>query len=387
MEDKIFGDFIKKSYDYYKSKIDNADSYNGFKNIDEFMADFFTDKDFANKIKEVDKKNKNKSFLSKLISYLKTLFGINKNETPAYNKVMDSILSNAKVDVLNKNWNDVVFEKNITEIPAYYKLGSIDKKLNYFIDGIKDNLEENIRNYDNLIKKVKKPQSIKLYNDKLKELLFHINELDEGNKWQGISLFVNQMNNSINSLKAKLHTENFQNKDVVTTINLYNKYLESYDIIEDIRQFLSDTKAEIKTGKENIPVTLEDIIAINDVLEEASGQYNGLKGDVFSYLKKAFIEKYNKKEYATEVLYKYRKKLGKQYKDLKITESKKSWVAKQMNGPYKEEIAQKVKEHVTGIVEDHAFDITTATAVMNTSINTNSKLVQMLHNLIAKLEM
>ena len=99
-------------------------------------------------------------------------------------------------------------------------------------------------------------------------------------------------------------------------------------------------------------------------------------------LRKALKERLSNVKYISEIETIWKKKLEKEYKDLKLTEPKEPWIAKQMNGVYKDEIQKDVELYVNNLIDSPAFDITSATAFFNSSINTNSKLITIFQTML-----
>jgi len=99
-------------------------------------------------------------------------------------------------------------------------------------------------------------------------------------------------------------------------------------------------------------------------------------------LRKALKERLSNVKYVSEIETIWKKKLEKEYKDLKLTEPKEPWIAKQMNGVYKDEIQKDVELYVNNLIDSPAFDITSATTFFNSSINTNSKLITIFQTML-----
>src|SRR5690606_25680851 len=332
------------------------------------------------KIKELEA---NQGLWKKFIDYIRTLLGLRKNSD--YNTIIDHITTIALHSDIQGGLNvdRLMFEKKETEesedndkIP-YYKLRTIEEKMDYTLNKIKDNLEQNIALYDYIIKTSKEPDKLEKYNDKLKELLSEIELLDKTKQWSAITVYVNQLAKNISSLEHRLSEEDMSDDNIKKTMNLYSKYLKSNAMVDSIQEFLSDAKLE-----KDLPITKEELKKIEDVLGEANSKYQKLQKDFLSFNKKAIFELFNDRRYAREVIYDWQQKLKKEHKELGIKENRDSWVARQLNTTYKDEVDVDVAEKAYSIVNDPAFDISTATKLFNSAINTNSDLIQVTQNRI-----
>src|SRR5690606_8218277 len=103
------------------------------------------------------------------------------------------------------NVDRLMFEKKETEEESESKLGNkklrtIADKLNYTMDNVINTLKYNIGLYDHLTKTIKDPSKLEKYNEKQKEILKEIEELNSTNQWKAIALYVNSLSNNIYSL-------------------------------------------------------------------------------------------------------------------------------------------------------------------------------------------
>lgn len=386
VEEEMFQQFMYEAYEQYlaldeEMYEDGSEKY-GFTDVHEFAAELMTNPDFQAHVQDLQKWGK--SFWRNFIDSIRRFLGLSTVEFRSdYNEVIDAIVKAAKP---HENYREEYYTlqyvpnrlaKASQDSKGYYQLDTIEKKLKFMVDGIKDNLEENIRRYDMLIKRVKDSSGIEKYSNKLKELLEEIEESDNVQSWHAITLFINQLEKNIKSLETKFATEDFGDKDVLDTIHLYDKYLKSHSLVEELTKFISDAAIE-----DNLPISAEELKKLRKSLSISSGKYDTLKADFSAMRKKALVQKLNNRKYATEVLYKWRQKLKKKHRDMNIHENVDSWVNRQMETAYKDEIDKDVEENARKLVNDPDFDISLATHMFNSGINTNSKLVQIMQKLI-----
>ncbi len=393
-EEKEFKELIDKAFIQYKDLYKKlyrveSDSY-GFTNELEFIAELYSNYEFQEEIKKVDFYG-SKSLFDIIIDAIRRMFGFKKTK-----KNDDFIKASVLIDTINRevetdksgfkgsyyhntDTNFIFIEQPKKENEKYYKLDDINKKLDHTIANIKDSIEINLGKYNVIKKKIKgeKKAKIQAYTDSLNELLKNLNSYTEADRWKAITTYTNSLTKNINSLEFKFRNEDFVDKDLISVINLYSGYLNSYSLLDDIVNLVSDLRNETQDI-----VTEDEINTITANLQHASGVYNTLSSDFKSVLRKALKQSLSNVKYVTEIETKWKQTLTKEYKDLKLTEPKEPWIAKQMNGVYKDRIQKEIESYINDLIDSPAFDITSATAFFNSSINTNSKLVTIFQTML-----
>jgi len=365
MEEKMFKSFIDDIFAKYKDTADFKEQ--GFDNEMEFMAKIMTDSEFQDKIKNTE------SLWDRIVDYIRTLIGLPKNSE--YNNIIEEITKVIEESNYVGGINDMLYQSRAER--NYYDISSTEKRQKKVLDGIKDNLEESVRRYDNLIKKLKDPSKLSKYSDKLKDIFDNLENFDDTQEWLAISTFVGQLSRNINNLKESFNKVDITADDIEKTVNLYDKYLTSHSLIEEISDFVSKAKAD-----EHFSISREDIIKLQNDLSIAKGEYDALKKDIQSMKEKFATNLLNNRKYASEVLHKWEIKLGKKYNTLGLKENKTNWVGRQMNTIYKEEIDADVKENANKLVNNVDYDITKLTGLFVSGISTNSKLIKIMQNLV-----
>lgn len=369
MNEKMFKDFINKMYTKYKLLSTNK-SY-GFKNQEEFIAELMTNEEFQLELMGIEENGK--SLWTQIVDYIRTLLGLPKNSD--YTKLINSITKVIQESDYEGGINEGIYESR--EPRTYYSLKTIEERQTYLLNGIKDNLEESIRRYDHLIKVIKDPTKLKKYSDNLKKLFADIDVFDNAKKWEAISIFTHSMIKNINSLETAFDKEDLTADSIKNTIALYQKYLTAHSLIHEVLAFISEMGASNQTL-----IKKEDILTLKKELGTAMGKYTTLTNDIESINKKGVIKVLNNRKYAGKVLAKWKQKLEKQHFDLQIPEGKTAWVSKMMNTTYADEIDKEVEDYANSIVYDIHFDISLGTKLFVSGISTNSKLVQIMQNLI-----
>jgi len=369
MSEKIFQDFINEMFTKYQG-LSQSSAY-GFKNQMEFIAELMSNEDFQAEMMAIEEGNTN--LWKQFVDFVRTLIGLPRNTD--YNKLVDAITKTIQESDYEGGINMPIFESR--EPRTYYSLSSIEERQTKLLNSIKDNLEESIRRYDVLIKKIKDPIKLTKYSDKLKSLFNEVDEFDDAKKWNAISIFSNNLAKNIKTLDENFNKEDLNAANIKETVHLYEKYLTSHSLIKEILEFIAEMKASKQTT-----ISKEDIRTLEKELALAKGQYDSLYNSITAMNKRGMADVLNDRKYAGKVLAKWKTKLEKQYDILQLSENKTRWVARAMNTTYAKEIDADVEKFANGIVNDTHFDISWATYMFVSGISTNSKLVQIMQGLI-----
>lgn len=374
LQQELFKDFMDEMFSKYKALANTTDfsteATYGFTSVEEFISEIMTNKEFQNEIKRLEKG----SLWDQFLYFIRAILGLRK--TSEYDRIIQSITDIISEDQFTSS-NNIFEKKDFTKEPNFFKLDTIEKKLNYVVNGIKDNLEENIQLYDILIKRQKDPSQLKKHNQKLKDLLRDIESLEDNEQWKAISIFTNQLYSNLKSLQNRLNNQDFTEEGIEQTIALYDKYLQNNSLVEGLQSFISSAKV-----KSNLPITKDELNTLADVLETSKGLYGRLESEILAFKKEAFIEANSNRKFASEVIYKWKDRLSKEFDKLGYSGNKSSWINNQMMTTYKDEIDADVRSYVVNLVETPEFDISRFTSLFVSGINTNSKLVQLMQKMI-----
>lgn len=378
IDEQMFKSFIRDIFLKYKDKSRLNSEGNlteqtyGFTNEYEFVAELMSNPQFQEEFKGME----NRSLWNQFVDYIRSLFGFKKNSD--YNKLIDSITT--IIESSNyKGGIEGIFEKKKTEedTEGYYDLSTIAKKQEKLIGDIQNNLEQNLGFYNKIIKTSKDPDKIKPYRDRLEAVLNEVNELSDANKWEAITNYMVYMKDNISSLKSRFYKEDFSDAEILNTISTYKKFLTANDMVEEIQEFINDALTSTRTGnKEGIEV--DDLLTLDNQISSIREESISLSGKFNSFFKEELKKILNDRKYATRIIKQWRDKLEQEYKNTTTTEPKESWINRQLNTVRRDEVDRDVEEYINNLVESPHFDIAEATAMMNSSINTNSKLVDIL---------
>lgn len=362
---------------------EGTESTYGFTNEYEFIAELVSNPAFQNHIKNLEKNSQN--FWQRFISALRNLLGLkNKNEADA---IIEAILQVSRTED-----QDSVFTKdvvNLFEKQADPKKESenvstqrtIEQKLKYRLNSIKDNLQHSLRAYDSIIKKQKDTKNAEHQRALLNKLLENIEELEQTDKWKAISTFITQLSQNLEHLVLKVNTEDILGKDGRHNIEIYERALAANALVDDLSKLLSDSR--IYAIRNDLPITVEELDAMQIALNQAKGNYEQVKNQLTSYNKAYFIERFNNRTFASKVVEDFRRELVKEYNESGADPKKRdTWVNQQMNVDRKDELDEKVLDYIVGLAEEVGYDISKATLMLNSTINTNSKLVQLFQNVL-----
>lgn len=378
IDEQMFKSFIRDIFLKYKDKSRLNEEGNlteqtyGFTNEYEFVAELMSNPQFQEEFKKME----NRSLWNRFIDYIRGLFGFKKNSD--YHNLIDNITT----IIESSNYEggiEGIYEKKKTEedTEGYYDLSTIAKKQEKLIGDIQNNLEKNLGFYNKVIKTSKDPDKIKPYRDRLETVLNQVNELSDANKWDAITKYMIYMKDNISSLKSRFYKEDFSDVEILDTISTYKKFLTANDMVGEIQEFINDALTSTRTGN-NEGIEIDDLLTLDNQISNIREESISLSGKFDSFFKEELKKILNDRKFATRIIKQWRDKLEKEYKETTTTEPKESWINRQLNVVRKDEVDKDVEEYINDLIESPHFDIAQATAMMNSSININSKLVQIL---------
>jgi hypothetical protein len=400
-EEIQFNELIKKAFEQYKylgKNLKGSKSY-GFTNEKEFVAELYSNEEFQNEIKSLDK-----NFWQQFKDAIRRLFGLTKSLQN--NELINSILlienvekfietSQQSLDGLARNdysnsFNNIMFKK--IEQPKEIELDTLDKQLNYTIEKALDKIDAIIRRTKKS-KNSKNKQDNEAFVKSFTELFKEIETLENTNKWQAVNAYVTSFSKTVfhlnQMLKTKLYnkdTETF-NKDISSEEMLdlsyrYEEYLTAYDLLEDIKKLLQTSETDEFVTKQN----QIEINKIKDILANLTKDHNSLTGIILNIKKAHAVKMMSEADLNTEVVAKWRNKLFQEHTDLKITnETKEAYFGRMIEGKYKDEYNKALVANARKIVNDPSFDIESVTRSVVDILNTNSPLLNMMSNVIGKM--
>lgn len=390
-EQKELVQFFKDAFEQHKQialERGGLKSTYGFENLDEFVAEIFSNPDFQNELKQ------NTSFWQELKDVIRRIFGLVKSLKN--NELIDSILLINKV-------NDFVEQTNNSDFKGYsyegeisfdalfirntalkesegYKLDTIQDQISNVLNKAKDILDQNIGYYKAVSKSVKdesKKAKWTSFINNFDETLKSLETIENGKELQGIVSYVKSLKNGITKLKNSFENKDFTDEEAIQVVHNYTKYLDSFSIHKDIQTLLSNIKASNK-GEFDF-INLEEL-EIN--LGEVISDYSSLKSEYTAYLRNALKLKLSNLKYLPELETMWKNKLKEEYKSSPKNLSQTEWIANAMNTTYKEDIDLDIQEYLNKLINNPSFDISIGTHFFNDAINTNSHLIQIFNQIL-----
>lgn len=372
--EKDFKDSMNEAYMQYKL-LSNSDSY-GFTNTEEFVAELYANKEFADEIKNLDK-----SLWKKIIDAIRRLFGLGKKVS--YDKLIEDIILQTESDqtLFKGIKGNRVFNKRVEDESTFT---SLDSTLTNVINKAQDRI-------DNVIKRIESSINFKSSEDKIKQLEIskqlaeELETYESSKRWKAIIGYTQAFSNSINKVESLLNnlllTKDITKDDLVETLGRYTDYLSSYDLLEDIKSLA--TKASINK-LELSEEDQQDFGKIQDFLKDIEARHAEVKSKILEIQKAQTVKIFSNPIYNTEVETKQRKVLTKEYNALedKGGLSLNEYITKNLSDRDNEDLGKDLTASAQKIVHNPSVDISFISSWLSDNINTNSRIVQIMNNII-----
>jgi hypothetical protein len=350
----------------------------GFTDEFEFVAEFYANPEFRDAVKELSD-----SWYKQIMDTIRRLFDINKN--PEYTKLFDTIIN--FVEGTNEDFVGIKHYDRVFAKKAEFKkpiLNTMEDRLNYLVGQAKDNINQ-VRARTAASKKHKSKKEQKEHLKNITALLTEMEKIDEAEKWKVVLQYAKTMSKTVFLLNAKTNTLLNKSKDIrkdnlINTINSYQDYLASYDLKKEIDDILSDAiifKSKL-TSDELLIVT-----EISSIMNTLSGTHDTLVSLYDKIKKEQAIKELARPEYNTQVETDHRDRLAKEYVQVKpLNESKYEYISRMLATRDKLLYEEDLIKAAEKIVNDPAFDITAFTKSWGNPLNTSSKLIQIITNIV-----
>lgn len=387
-EEREFKKFIDDAYIQYKdlSKSRNqlGELMYGFTNQAEFIAEIYSNPSFRNELQ------KSESFWKELIDAIRRLFGMNK--TSSNNRLIESVLLFETVEKFaesdSSNWKGTIFNNpkyNIFEKQIDNKktsLTSLEDKLNYNISRLLESIEFNVNTYRYLTRIIKdgtKAEGLDRQVQKLVSLQAEINQLSDNEKILGVVAFVNMMNDSMKYVQGQIDKVDYSDyESIKNTARIYDNYLTTYSVIEDVQQLLAD----ISTDENQSIISKTELSELESLVAQSSGQYN-LLTDKINSLKIKALKLYLKDiKYFPNVEKRNVERLRKEFKDNKIPGDRESWVIDKLHNRDKDIIQDELEQEIDNIINNPSVDIYAADVTFSTSVNISAPLINIANQIL-----
>ena len=401
-EEKDFVKFINKSFvEFKKYATDDERKRYGFYDELEFIAELFTNPSFERTLRRIESRvtesdSVNKvisSFFSELNEFIRRLFGAKKTKVvdaliESITRIASSEQSEYKTDerfFLNKLKDNVEDEENVDEELKFIKptLVSFEDRLLNLIGKAKDNIAQ-VRAITAASKGTASKREHRVHLENLDKLIEEMDELSELEKLKVIVQYTKAMAKTIMQVRKGVDKLNksSKNKNVSSNLSLiqkYEDYIASYDLISDIRDTIA-VSSRIKLSTED----KESVQKIKDILSSITSDHSNLIAEFKVLKREESIRFLASPENNTQVETDYKKRLYKEYVDLKITgESKEEYATRMLNTRDKDVYKADLLTAAEKIASDPAFDISSFTKNFGDALNTNSKLSQIVVNIFS----
>jgi len=424
---------FEKVYDYAKKNLDS--SMYGFTNLDEFLVALYTDSSFISELKKLPpskgvKKYRNLfqqvlDLLSKLLnlsdnkSAFEQAFSISTNivekgsrraadkyeaylefldRNPQYENNEITFTKYAMAMLTNENSDKIDFSEETEAIePLFQKvdtqtkqekyseketsLKNSNEKLTSALEKSEIALKERIASLIhsaemNKNKNKEKSQKLSQRADSLKEILLDLEKYRDKSKVTSALIFANEAKNNLSYLNNQLdNLDTNELSDLEFVLTFYENYIKSFSSIPVMKSVLSTYKARPDKSIEGIKDNeLQEAI---DVLTEVSTSFENVKNSFKDYQLSYVTKKLSDVKYFSNVEYRNRERLEKEYSANNIKGDKDTWVLRQMAGRDRERIQEEVEEEVNKLFNDPSKDISAMSASLGNGLKASDKLIQL----------
>jgi len=375
-EEKEFKVLIDEAFNRY-SDLSNTDSY-GFTNQIEFIAELYSNKAFQDEIRELSRQD-GSNFWREFLDAIRRLFGFKKNSE--YDNLIESIVNIVESDQRDYkgDFNSPIFYSKRQEV-VKPDLSTLEKRVQYNVNVAKDRLEQALARAKKSKKNTKTKKDNKEFVKSLEDLISKMNELSEVENWNALLLYTKTLGSTVIMLQKSLDKKDLKANGVLDLINNFDNYLATYDMLDDIKRRVSESKIE-KLDDD----TKEIVDQIRSSIEGFESKHSELIDTFKVAREEGIIKLLSDAKFNTEIETRNRKRLEKEFVDNKVIgETKLEYVTRMMNTRDKQMIQNELKAAARDIVTGVTPDITKAAGILFDPLNTNSKLIQMVVNIIAK---
>lgn len=367
---------ISEEFSYFKELGDNT--YYGFKNEAEFIAELMSNNMFREHLRDIERSN-GVSIYQKILNALKALFGFDTN-TPRVDSIIDSILN-----IHNKEYTN---HKSLTEMNYVFQKETEKSKKNNYSNKFNKELTNVNKLIENILARIEavknKSRATKGYKNenqkKFKELQELMEELYEKSSNEALLTFTNFANTEIQGLLNSLDKQ--VEKETLTSDFLYRagSYISIYESLHDIRTI---TNRQYNNGE----LTKEEYDDIKDSLRDAEDgfkTFNTRYVDLARDIQAERLAPFNTRPIAERKAELEREYIATGLKDRNINKDK--WI----NDKLDEEILElrdKALEQVRRQLEFIPMDLGLGSALLVGEKNLNNLVIQLTSLAIDKGEM
>jgi phosphotransferase system IIB component len=389
MVEVAFNEFITKAFEQYRylgKSLNNSNSY-GFTNIQEFVAELYSNDKFQDEIKRLDK-----NFWQRFITEIRRLLGIPKSlqndnliDSILLIEKVDDFINESEVQLNNYKLADLkrsrILAKRIEDDSQY---SSLESKIDNFIVKAKkamQAIQERTIKSNRKKSTESKEESIK----RNKELLDVLTKYETSQKWKAVVGYTQSFNNTINHVNSLLDkllsTKNIYEDQLENTIKRYKDYLSAYDLLPEIKELMSqaDLKLFELTEEEK-----EDYQQLKDFLSKAKEKHDAIESKFLAISKAQVLQDFSNPLFNTEVETKQREFLIREYNSLvdKGGLTAEQYVSKILTTRDKDDYEADLKASAEKILNDLSQDISRFSGKLDDQLNTKSKLIQVVNQML-----
>lgn len=369
--ERDFARFVTEFYNKYK---DLSDSY-GFENKMEFIAELYANKEFRDEVEALSIEKKD-NILQKFIDAVRRLIGLKK--TSEFDKLIKQVIEFSELDKSSftgfgeNDYGQFAKELNYDKVD----LTTLQGRLNNTINKAKDRLDQVLKQ----AKSNKRGKDNKEFIKKLEELIEEMSNYEELENWKAVISYTKTLSNTVFYLKNSFDKVDINKDTTLQLVKNYENYLATYDLLPEIKKLISTSKKEVLSTEDANLIT-----ELKSVIKRFESEHSELVDD-FQTTKETQSERFlADPTYNTRIETDNRKRLEKEYKDLKITgEYRDEYVTRMMNTRDKDMITAEYIEAAKGLSNNVHYDISGADALWTDGLNINSNLVQLVMNMVNK---
>jgi len=388
---------IDEAFKYYKENTNLSGLY-GFTNVNEFMAELYSNPVFQAEIKRIDESKKSNIF-DRIITAIRRLLGLpvinGQNVVKAIVELSKDYGSIYDVETENDLNTDIIFAKKSRKSDKYYTdLSSIEKKLNFSLDNIENNIKDSLNSYRsrlNITKNDKKIDYIKEQIEQLEGLQADIAVLRSTNAAAAVVRFTDTMMKNLFELQKKIEDINstikedkdIDVKDLIDSTNNYDNALTTYSIIDDLK----DTIITIKNDPEQTVVDKDDLNKVISEINKAISLFSTLESELMDIKRISMAKLTSTNDYFPYVVKKFEDKarregaaIGLRGNDLD------DYVSDRILNEDAEEIKQAIEEEAMKLFNNPMFDIYASDKIFSSALNISNPMIQIFNKMIMDLD-
>lgn len=386
-DEKEFKAFIDKSYAQYKylalKRNSEGNLMYGFTNQAEFIAEIFSNPEFRKELQSIEK-----TWWNQFVDNVRRLFGMSKsilnNEL-----IRSAILFETVQDFATRNSSNWVGTRVFD--PRYNKFATeffnkVTKPESATLQNQIDLLTNSqLNNISNIISRAqsasrKAGTKNKAFLASIKKLDVEVNRALKTNKFDAINHYTDFMIAQIEHIYKTINTSSTTGElEKLDTIERYKSYLGASDLLTPIMDTLNDTRTK------DLPQADLDIInSIQNKLTMVSGMHDQIKSKFRTHTIEAFRKELKSSYYSEVTVQNFREEVAKGYPQ-NSSQSKKEWVNEQVI-LRKDELDVLVENDINEVIGGLSADIDGFDKLMLSSLNTKSRLIQIVTKVITKMK-